>query len=163
MYKLVKAGIGMLGISKIIMIVVPLMGLFGTATWYIHKYKTMDLEKTVLTDRNIVLEEKLSSCEDTNIDFVDMLAVQNERIKDYNIKARQRITVAENRKEIVAVLLIEQLEINDFLRNQLFLTRIKMQERIENDQEFSDWTDNSVPDAGWWLLRKSTEESIYTN
>jgi hypothetical protein len=138
-------------------VLILFLGGFSTVGYFVHRYKTLSLENTIYSNENTVLTDGLNVCEDVSIDLEKYIAVQNQRIKDYNAQARIEIEQARARTDVMAVFVRDQLEVNDTLRLQLEAVRRETREALKDDPEFSDWSIDTVPDATWRLLRKSTE------
>lgn len=137
--------------------IITFLGIFSTGGYYVMRYKTLALENTIYSNENVVLTDGLNVCEDVSTELAEHITVQNQRIKDYNAKAIREIEQAKARTGIMGVLIRDQLQENETLRLQLEAIRRETQEAARDDQAFSDWIDNTAPDATWRLLRKSTE------
>ena len=154
MWQYIKAGTTLMTAIKLAVIFSLVAGAFGTCAYYVHSYKQRGLKIIVLTNN-------VANCTMDKMALDSQLNVQNGRIVEYNARQRERI---EASNKVIATMVANvraQREENTALREALGAVRTETYKVAQNDEEFSDWIDNSVPPNGWRLLRNAAEGRTY--
>jgi low affinity Fe/Cu permease len=127
-----------------------LTGATGTAAFYFHKFRTLDMQNTILT-------HDLEACDVDYAGLDEQLMTQNQRIADMNSKRLDEIAASNMAIRHMNDVVSAHREENQKLRDVLDTVRKDTREAMNNDEDFADWADDLMPADGWRLLRNAAE------
>lgn len=143
---------------KVWLMIVMLVGGLGTAGYYVHRYKNMELEITAIEGKKALVEKDLTNCIDTSSSLGIKLGMQNKRIEAYNAARLKEVEESKAWIDVLTRIIYKQDENNQELREALSKIALETQEVIEDDEEFAKWAADDTPPVGWRLLRESTKD-----
>lgn len=92
-----------------------------------------------------------------NMNLESVITSRNNTIVAQNEAIRARIAADAARIAEANRTVVEMRIERDIITEELGIVRFELLEAIRDDEDFADWVDWTVPNAGWSLLRAANE------